>query len=81
MFLEDVTLNLVPDDEANNIKGKSAMKWDSQKKRYILKKIDRDGKIIKEKKNEAGVKITNKNSDNTRESIYKKWMKRTHMKL
>lgn len=82
MFLEDVTLNLIPDDEvAKSIKGKSAMKWDAKKKRYILKKVDRDGKVMKEKRNEAGAKITNKNSDDTRESIYKKWMKRTHMKL
>jgi hypothetical protein len=29
-FLEDVTLNLVNDDEAaKNLKGKTAMKWDS----------------------------------------------------
>lgn len=82
MFLEDVTLNLAPDDEAaQQLKGKNAMKWDSKKKRYILKKVDRDGRIIKEKRNEAGVKITNKNADKTRESIYKKWMKKTHMKL
>ena len=39
------------------------MKWDSTKKRYILKKIDRDGKVIKEKRNEAGAKITKKNAE------------------
>lgn len=43
----------------NHIKGKTAMKWDSKKKRYMLKKIDSDRKIIKEKRNESGVKITN----------------------
>ena len=79
-FLEDVTLNLIPDDdEALKIKGKTAMKWDSRKKRYMLKKVDRDGRVMKEKKNEAGVKI--KKRDSKKESIYKKWMKRTHMKL
>lgn len=57
------------------------MKWDSKKKRYMLKKVDRDGRVMKEKRNEAGVKITNKMADKKRESIYKKWMKKTHMKL
>jgi hypothetical protein len=81
-FLEDVTLNLVPDDEAAmSLRAKSHMKWDAKKKRYMLKKVDRDGKVIKEKRNEAGAKITNKNAEKTKESIYKKWMKKTHMKL
>jgi len=38
------------------------MKWDSVKKRYILKKIDGDRKVVKEKRNESGVKITNKSA-------------------
>ena len=58
-FLEDVTLNLVPDDDAMmDIKGKTVMKWDSTKKRHVLQKVDRDGKVIKEKRNESGAKIT-----------------------
>ena len=56
-------MNLIPDDDQALIKGKTAMKWDSTKKRYILKKIDRDGKVIKEKRNEAGAKITKKNAE------------------
>lgn len=36
-FLEEVTMNLIPDDEAlNNVKGKTVMKWDKVKKRYTL---------------------------------------------
>ena len=35
-FLDDVTLNLIPDDEHMNIKGKTVMKWDKIKKRYML---------------------------------------------
>ena len=50
-FLEDVTLNLVPDDDAMmDTKGKTVMKWDANKRRHILMKVDRDGKVIKEKK-------------------------------
>jgi hypothetical protein len=77
--LDDVAINLVPDDDGANIKGKTHMKWDSSKKRYILKRIDRDGRVIKEKTNESGAKI--KKSDPKKESIYKKWMKKTHLKL
>jgi hypothetical protein len=54
-------MNFVPDDEAiKNIKGTTHMRWDKLKKRYILKKVDRDGRVIAEKRNEAGKKITNK---------------------
>ena len=52
---------MIPDDDANlNFKGTKAMKWDATKKRYILKNVDRDGKVIAEKKNESGVKISKK---------------------
>lgn len=83
-FLEDVTLNLVNDDDEmlQHMKGKTVMKWDSQKKRYVTKKIDAERKVIKEKRNEAGVKITNKNAEKTNDQqFYKKWMQRTHLKL
>lgn len=45
------------------MKGKTVMKWDSKKKRYVTMKIDADRKVIKEKRNESGVKITNKSAD------------------
>jgi len=82
-FLEDVTMNVLPDDEngIKGIKGRTAMKWDAKKKKYILKQVDRDGKIIAEKKNEAGVKISKKMKEKERESIYKKWQQRTHLSL
>ena len=60
-FLNGVTLNMIPDDELLNTKGKTVMKWDKVKKRYTLQKVDREGKIIKERKNEAGKKISKKN--------------------
>ena len=40
------------------------MKWDSAKKRYMLKKVDRDGRVIAEKRNESGKKITKKMKQN-----------------
>jgi len=82
-FLEDVTLNLIPDEDAlKNIKGQTAMKWDPVKKRYILKKVDRDGMVIAEKRNEAGKNITKKMKEKQKDrSIYKKWQQRTHLTL
>ena len=75
-YLDDVTMNFIPDDEAiKNIKGKTAMRWDKIKKRYMLKKVDRDGRVISERKNEAGAKITKKMKEGKegKPSIFKKW--------
>lgn len=84
-FLEDVTMNLIEDDEIlTNTKGKTVMKWDKTKKRYTLQKVDRDGRVMsegrgaKQQKNEAGQKI--KKSDE-RKDVYKRWTQRTHLKL
>jgi len=73
---------LPDDDEAmKNIKGTTAMKWDAQKKRYMLKKVDREGRVIQERKNESGAKITKKMKEKEKESIYKKWQQKTHLTL
>jgi hypothetical protein len=48
-FLEDVTMNLIEDDEIlTNTKGKTVMKWDKTKKKYTLQKVDRDGRVMSE---------------------------------
>jgi hypothetical protein len=75
-FLEDVKMDLIPDDEALNTKGKTVMKWDKVKKRYLLQKVDREGKVVKEKRNESGKKIKGK-KDIDETAIYKKWQKNT----
>ena len=73
-FLEDVTLNLIPDDEHMNTKGKTVSKWDKIKKKYTLQKVDREGKVMREAKNESGAKISKKMSmSSSPDSIYKKW--------
>lgn len=77
--MEEVTLNLIPDDEAlANVKGKTVMKWDKVKKRYTLQRVDRDNKVIRERRNESGAKINEKEKSS---DIYKKWQQRTHMSL
>ena len=80
-FLEDVTMNLVPDDACLAVKGKTVMKWDTTKKRYTLQKVDRDGKVMKERRNESGkiIKEGDKKIDPT--AIYKQWQKKTHLSL
>jgi hypothetical protein len=81
-FLEDVTINMAAaDDDGKNLKGRKVMKWDAAKKRYMVKSIDRDGKVIAEKRNEAGKKITKKMKEKEKISIYKKWQQRTHLTL
>ena len=77
-------MNLVNDDDEmiQHMKGKTAMKWDSKKKRYVLKKIDAERKVIKEKRNESGARVTNKSAAKLGEQkVYKKWMQKTHLKL
>jgi hypothetical protein len=72
-------MNMIADDEVmKNTKGKTVMKWDKVKKRYTLQKVDREGRVIHERKNEAGKKIK---KDDKHEDIYKKWQQRTHMSL
>ena len=69
-------MNLIPDDDAlANVKGKTVMKWDKVKKKYTLQKVDRDNKVIREKRNESGKKITEngKGKLDDRHNIYKKW--------
>lgn len=78
-FLEEVTMNLMPDDEAMDVKGKTVMKWDKVKKRYTLQRVDRDNRVIREKRNESGAKI--KAGQEDKNNIYKKWQQRTHMSL
>jgi hypothetical protein len=81
-FLDDVTMNLVPDDACLAVKGKTVMKWDTTKKRYTLQKVDRDGKVMKERRNESGKVIKDgKNSKIDPTAIYKQWQKKTHLTL
>ena len=79
-FLENVTMDLIPDDDAMNVTGKTVRKWDKVKKRYILQKVDREGKVMRERRNESGKKVTNKMKDN-RNNAYKNWQSRTHLTL
>lgn len=81
-YLDDVTLNMIPDEEAvKHMKGKTAMRWDNVKKRYMLKKVDREGRVIAERRNESGAKITNKNKEKKQGEIFKTWQQRTHLNL
>ena len=80
-YLDDVTMDIIPDDDAvKNIKGKTAMRWDEKKKRYMLKKVDREGRVIAERRNESGAKISNKNKKESG-SIFKKWQQNTQLNL
>ena len=72
-------MNLYQDDEVlNNTKGKTVMKWDKFKKKYTLQKVDRDGKVMSERRNESGAKIK---KDEKQIDVYKRWQQKTHLKL
>jgi hypothetical protein len=64
-------MNLIDDDEVmNNTKGKTVMKWDKFKKKYTLQKVDREGRVMSERRNESGAKIK---KDEKQVDIYKRW--------
>ncbi len=67
----------MPDDAESLLKQKRALKWDQKKKRYVEMVVGKDGKAIRPK-NESGKAINDKKKD---PEIYKKWMKRTHLRV
>ena len=74
--VEDLNLNLLPDDEQSLMKKRQEMKWDSKKRRYVQVEIGQDGKKTK---NEAGKAINYKKDKDP--ELYKKWMRKTHLKI
>ena len=76
--MEELNLNLIPDDENSLLKKKTQMKWDHKKKKYVQVKVGKDGNVQK-LKNESG-KLINYKKDKDPE-LYKKWMKKTHIKI
>ena len=74
--MEDLNLNLLPDDEKSLLKTSQSMKWDSKKKKYVQVNVRHDGSTLK---NEAGKKINYKRDKDP--ELYKKWVRRTHLKI
>lgn len=74
--MEDLSLNLLPDDEKSLLQTQQSMKWDAKKKKYVQVNERKDGSKLK---NEAG-KVINYKKDKDPE-LYKKWVKRTHLKI
>uniref|UniRef100_A0A7S3J4G9 DBP10 C-terminal domain-containing protein n=1 Tax=Euplotes harpa TaxID=151035 RepID=A0A7S3J4G9_9SPIT len=76
--MEDLNLNLIPDDEKSLLKKKTEMRWDKSKKKYVQVATGKDS-FVKKARNEAG-KLINYKRDKDPE-LYKKWMKKTHLKI
>lgn len=74
--MDDLNLNLLPDDEKSLLKVEQSMKWDAKKKKYVQVNTRKDGSKLK---NESG-KVINYKKDKDPE-LYKKWVKRTHLKI
>jgi len=52
------------------------MKWDAKRKKYVEMTVDREGRSHRIK-NESGVLVDDKKDP----EIYKRWMKRTHLRI
>ena len=76
--MEDLNINLAPDDEKGMLKQKRQMKWDSKKRKYVQMVVGTDGHSYKPK-NESGKKINLKKDKDP--ELYKKWIRRTHLKI
>lgn len=74
--MEDLNLNLLPDDEKSLLKTSQSMKWDAKKKKYVQVNVRQDGSVLK---NEAGKKINYKRDKDP--ELYKKWVRKTHLKI
>lgn len=71
-------LDLVPETEGDMQKARFAKKWDKRKMKYVTMRIGADGKAIKEKRNESGRKLSDKDNG---KNLYKEWAKKTKKRI
>jgi hypothetical protein len=69
--LEELTVNILPDDAKN----KQKMVWDTKKKNFAFAKLDEGGRIIR--KNESGAVVKGKDKF----QAYKNWRKKSKLKI
>eukprot|EP00898_Chlorokybus_atmophyticus_P008356 jgi/Chlat1/8521/Chrsp80S07813 len=77
--IEDMVLDLVPDDAAGAAKKRATYHWDTRKKKYIRvapgsEVVKKGGKV--QVRNESGAKTGSTNT-----GLYQKWRQRTHKKV
>jgi len=77
--INEVTLNILPDDEREFMKKQSHTKWDPRKKKYVQTVMDSRGNKVKTNKNESGKSIDEKKGKD--KLIYQKWMRKSHMRV
>jgi len=74
--LDELTLNICPDDDMVNPEHKKKMVWDNKKKNFVRGNVDRAGQLIKT--NESGVRV--KKNDKAPNS-FKRWKSKNHLKI
>eukprot|EP01125_Pyxidicula_operculata_P017738 TRINITY_DN624_c0_g2_i1.p1 TRINITY_DN624_c0_g2~~TRINITY_DN624_c0_g2_i1.p1 ORF type:complete len:957 (-),score=341.90 TRINITY_DN624_c0_g2_i1:109-2583(-) len=76
--IEDIVLDLTPDDSKSIFKKKTVMQWDKKKRNYVQVTggVDKNSKIIK---NESGKLI--KLDDKKLGTVYKEWSQKTKQTL
>lgn len=57
--VDNMILEITPDENYNLSSSHKALRWDKNKKKYIQKNIDINGKTVDMTKNESGQKIKN----------------------
>jgi ATP-dependent RNA helicase DDX54/DBP10 len=72
--LDELTLNIVPDDE-NKLHKQKKLVWDPRKKNFVKGNVDRQGKLVRQ--NEAGKAIKKGDKD---PKLFQRWKKKNQMK-
>ena len=73
--LNELTLNMVPDDSMDK-KKVSKYAWNEKKNKFVTGQTDSKGNLLK--KNEAGVRVK---VDDKKPSSFKKWLSRNKNNL
>ena len=61
-------------------KRKRKVIWDDRSKKYKVRNVDPNGKVLKEK-DEGGKRFNNKEVKETRKDIFERWKKQTHLRI
>lgn len=85
--VDNMILEMTPDENYNQSTTHKSLRWDKFKKKYVMKKVDQKNNVIEEKKkkvkNESGTQVrkTFKNVSTNDKTQYAKWSKVNRMKL
>ena len=76
-------LDIVPDDSQDMRKSQTVKKWDNKRKKYVLMQLGPDGRPLKQNRviNEAGRRLSGKDSKAADGELFAKWSKATRKRI